>query len=87
MGHEAREAEAERIRLAARPLKVLPGRIRYEALHDVARLLRDDRLIEHGKRHTVRERPSQERIVLAGQDLDVYRDVAALAGAIPIQED
>lgn len=87
MGDEAREAETERIWLAARSLEVFPSRIRYEALHDVASLLRDDRLIEHGERHAMRERPSQQRIVFAGQDLDIYRNVTALASAVSIQED
>lgn len=36
--HEAREAEAERVRLARRPLEILPRRVRNEALDDVARL-------------------------------------------------
>jgi len=66
MGDESWEAETERIRLAAWSLKVFPCWVWYEALHDIARLLRDNRLIEHRERHAMRERPSQERIVFAG---------------------
>lgn len=69
--HEPREAEPEGVGLAAGPLEVLPGRVGHKALHDVARLLRDGRLVEQREGHCVREGPRQQRVVLPGQELDV----------------
>ena len=46
VGHEAREAEAQGVRLPRRPLEVLPRRIRNETLHDVARLRGENVILE-----------------------------------------
>ncbi|KAH1000202.1 hypothetical protein HUJ04_000122 [Dendroctonus ponderosae] len=71
--HELGEAEAERVGLFARPLEVLPGGVRDEALDNVASFLRGAALVEQRERDGVRERPAQQRVVLAGQDFDVDR--------------
>ena len=55
--HEAREAEAERVRLARRPLKVLPAGVRYERLDDVARLVRIGRLLIIERQHQKKTEP------------------------------
>ena len=86
VGDEAWKAKAKGVGLAARPLEVLPGRVGYEALDDVAGLLGEERLVEECERDAVGEGPTQQRVVLARQDLYVDRDVRALAGAVAVQE-
>ena len=60
-----------------------------------ARLMTDDapthrlgrgRLVVQRERHRVRERPAQQRVVLAGQDLYVDGEMGALAGTVTIQK-
>lgn len=87
VGDEARKAKAQGVGLAARPLEVLPGRIGYEALDDVAGLLGDHGLVEDGEGDAVGEGPAQQGVVLARQDLYVDGDVGALAGAVAVQEE
>lgn len=84
VGNESGEPEAEGIGLATGSLEVLPCRIRYETLDDITRLLRHHRLVEYGEGHAVRERPSQQSVVLPGKDLYVYGDVASFTGAVSI---
>lgn len=84
MGNESRKTETEGVRLATRPLEVLPCWIGYKAFDDIARFLRDLHLIEYGERHTVREWPPQQGIVLSGKDLYVYGNVTAFAGSVSV---
>jgi hypothetical protein len=86
VGDEAGKAEAERVGLATRPLEVLPGRVGNEALDDVAGLLGDEGLVQQREGHAVGEGPTQQGVVLAGQDLYVDGDVGALAGPVAVQE-
>lgn len=85
--HEPWEAEPECVGLTAGPLEVLPGRVRHEALHDVARLLWDGRLVEQCEGHGVREGPRQQRVVFPGEELDVDGEVARLPRPVSVEEE
>ena len=67
--HKLGKAKAELVGVTTRPLKVGPLRVRDEALDHVARLLPIRRLIQQGKTHSVLERPLEDGVVLAGQNL------------------
>lgn len=84
MGDKSWKTKAKRVGFATRSLKVLPGRVGYEALDDVAGFLGYERLIEESEGHAVREGPAEKCVVLAGKNFDVDRDVSAFTGAVAI---
>jgi len=86
VGHEAREAEAQGVRLPRRPLEVLPRRIRNETLHDVARLIGIGRLVVQRETDRVGERPFEEGIIFTGEDFDVNRHVRSFTRSVAIEE-
>ena len=84
--HELGEAEAELVDLPARPLEVGPVGVGDEALDDVARPPPVLGLVQQREAHRVLERPLEDGVVLAGQDLDVDGHVGTLAAAVPVEE-
>lgn len=93
MRHKARKPETQRVRLRRRSLKISPRRIRHKRLGNaalraarMAAAVRIGALLEQRKRDRMLERPLQQRIVLAGQHLNVHGHVRALAGPVAVEE-
>ncbi len=68
------------------PPEVWPAGVRDEGLHDVAGGPPVLGLVQQGEGDGVAEGPPQDGVELAREDLDVGREVAALAGAVAVEE-
>ena len=68
------------------PPEVWPAGVRDEGLDDVAGGPPVLGLVQQGEGDGVAEGPPQDGVELAREDLDVGREVAALAGAVAVEE-
>ena len=86
MRDELGVAEAQRLDSLGGLLEVFPARLWQEALRQTGSVAWVRTLVEQGEGHGQRERPGENIVIVPGQKLNVQGDIAALAGAVTVQE-